>query len=132
MGIRTQDSQHSGAFGPQELLILDCPLPVAPGSSSVSPHSLGQEGVVTGLARLRLQLGWEMLKYLLQVPQLSVESPFPAQAMGLPPLNCFTGRLLTQETQKALLSSYLLGSHSSSHWLPCVISRIHVGRAADK
>ena len=67
---------------------------------------------MTGLARLRLRLGWKVSKYLLQVPQLSVESPFPAQAMGLPPLDCFTGRLLTQETQKALLSSYLLGSHT--------------------
>ena len=41
---------------------------------------------MAGAARLRLQLGWEVSKYLLQVPQLSVESPFPPQAMGLPPL----------------------------------------------
>lgn len=69
--------------------------PCGPRQQQRLPHSLGQEGVVAGVARLRLQLGWEVSKYLLQVPQLSVESPFPPQAMGLPPLHCFTGRLLT-------------------------------------
>ena len=109
MGIRTQDGEQPvGPLDPLCYASWTVPSlwPQAAAASPPQPQSGGGGG------RSGKAAGWEVSKCLLQVPQLSVESPFPPQAMGLPPLDCFTGRLLTQETQKALLSSCLLGSHS--------------------